>query len=199
MIATPKPGTEAGRILEELRYWSADGLSLADFADRLHPRPRLESSSGPHYRAWRAAMVQWQAEAEQRRARVSVVLGRLRALGLVTPGRGDLTVADDVPDPMTPEWWGRRLWAVAEIDDDADDYTPGADLSPGGTACTIVARIRAGARGVTAAVGGSGHERETYAALVHAGVVISPSTPRITEAGIALVQSWYNVSNHTEK
>ena len=190
MIALPTLHSEAGLVLETLAHWTTDGLPLGELADRLHPRPRLESSSGAHYRAWRAAMVRWAAEADLRRARLSTILARLRERGLVTPGRGPLTVADDVPDPMTPEWWARRLWAVAEVDPDAEDYVPGVDLSPGGTACAIVARIRAGAATITEAVGGSGHERETYAALVHAGVVISPSTPRITEAGVALVRSW---------
>ena len=113
----------------------------------------------------------------------------LREQGLVEPGRGLPRIADDVPDPLTPEWWGRRLASLAEIDPDAEDYAPGGETAPCGTAVRIVARLREGAT-ITDAVGRAGGAWEVYAALVQAEVVVPPGLAIATEAGRAVVEGW---------
>ena len=181
----PLPHTDAGRLLTLL---SAGASTLDDLADALEPRPRLTGTAG--YPAWRAAVAAWEASTGARRARVSRLLGRLREAGYVAPGRPAPRVAADVPDPMPAAWWRRRLRAVAEVDPDAEDYDPaGGETAPCGTALEIVARIRAGALTVTAAVGSSGCAWETWAALVGAEVV-EAGRVELTERGRGVVEGW---------
>jgi len=187
----PIATTEAGRLLA-LVVAGAGELDLEALALRMYPPPVLDGTAS--YLYWRSSYLTWQEEQAARRARVSRLLGRLRACGLVEAGRGAPRLEDGLPDPFTVADWRRRRAALAVCDEewDGDEYDPtaGGETAGGEAHVGIVSRIRAGAATVADAVGTSGSAWLAYRQLVDADVVIPPGRAVASAAGVAMVDGW---------
>jgi len=182
MIA-PKAGTPAHRLL---LIASRGPVDLVTLAARLHPPPRLASVAG--YREWRFAYVAWERGLPAAVRATSRLVGRLREAGYIEPAKGGPRVMDDVPDPLTPEWWRERRRALDDVPEEGDyDPARGGDTAPCDVLAGMVARARAGASTVAEVVGTSGHAWEVYAQACEAEVFVSPRVVRVTGRGLELL------------
>ena len=200
-----RSGTPAHRLL---LIASRGPVDLDTLAARLHPPPRLASVAG--YREWRAAYVAWERGLPAAVRATSRLVGRLREAGFIEPAKGGPRVMDDVPDPLTPDWWRERRRALDDVPEEGEyDPARGGDTAPAGVLVrrtvggvvadptpepcrydvlvAMVARARAGAATVAEVVGTSGHAWEVYAAACEAEVFVSPRVVRVTEHGRAAV------------
>jgi hypothetical protein len=181
-VVKPKLGTPAHRLL---LIASRGPVDLDTLAARLHPPPRLASTAG--YREWRADYIAWEAGLPAAVRATSRLVGRLREAGYIEPAKGGPRVMDDVPDPLTPEWWRERRRALDDVPEEGDYDPARGDTAPCDVLAGMVARARAGAATVAEVVGTSGHAWEVYAQACEAEVFMSPRVVRVTAAGINIL------------
>ena len=181
MIALPKPGTDAWRVLELVV--DRPGTLDAEAIGQRMWRPKITSPSEVLrvQACIRGSGREWSK-------RASVILGRLTAAGLVMPQQAPRP-SDDLP----AAGYGTTGWAVglvcSRVVDDEEVYLVAPDGTP--QAVDLLVRLvneRPGTVAEWAGPSPSGATKRAIAALYEAEIVVPPSFRWPAQAGIDLIE-----------
>jgi hypothetical protein len=175
VIAAPRPGTDAHRVLS-LVAANPGQLDAESIGQRLW-RPKLTGTE--HYLRVRAATT---AGIPEWARRASGILSRLTSAGYIERQRGP-RLSDDVPMPPTMPCHSMHkaaAWAISVLPNEAS----------GNEVRILADLVRLTPDSVGAWVGHApnGATQRAVSALYEAGIVVPPSFRWATAAGVALIE-----------